>query len=114
MTYWFFNFIIIYADVYTGLWSWLSLTIEERISELASKGIISNVQNKNLIEIFSFIQTINSKTSKISFQELDKIDELIEKLRDINIFFKSIFDKKKIERRREKVNRIKGYTKDQF
>ena len=71
------------------------LTIEERISELASKGIISNVQNKNLIEIFSFIQTINSKTSKISFQELDKIDELIEKLRDINIFFKSIFDKKK-------------------
>ena len=35
------------------------LTMEERILELASKGIISNVQYKTLIEIFNFIQTIN-------------------------------------------------------
>jgi len=90
------------------------LTMEKRISELASKGIISNVQYTNLIEIFNFIQTVNSKTSKISFQELDKIDELIEKLREINVFFNSIFDKKKNERRKEKKNLIKRYSKDQF
>ena len=88
------------------------LTMGERISELASKGIISNIQYKNLIEIFNFIQTINSKTIKISYQELDKIDELIEKLREINVFFNSIFDKKKIERRKE--NGIKRYNRDQF
>lgn len=68
------------------------LTIEEQISELASKGIISNVQNENLIEIFNFIQMINSKTNKITFKELDKIDELIEKLGEIDTFFKSIVD----------------------
>ena len=90
------------------------LTMKERISELASKDIISNVQYKNLNEIFNFIQTINSETSKISFQELDKIDELIEKLREINVYFNSIFEKKKIERRKEKVNRKKKYTTNQF
>lgn len=90
------------------------LTIKERISELASKGIISNVQNENLIEIFNFIQMINSKTDKITFQELDKIDELIEILREIDAFFKSIVDKKKIENRKEKLKRIKRYSKDKI
>lgn len=90
------------------------LTMGERISELASKGIISNIQYKNLIEIFNFVQTINSKTSKITYQELDKIDELIDKLREINVFFNSIFDKKKIERRKEKENRIKRHDRDHF
>lgn len=71
------------------------LTIVERISELASKGIISNAQNEILTKIFNFIQMINSKTSKLSFQELEKIDELIKKLREINVFFKSITEKKK-------------------
>lgn len=64
--------------------------------------------------IFNFIQIINSKTSKISFQELDKIDELIEKLKEVNVYFSSIFEKKKIERRKEKRNRIKKFTKHQF
>ncbi|MBA7516957.1 hypothetical protein ES705_09007 [subsurface metagenome] len=59
------------------------------------QSIISNVQNENLIEIFNFIQTINSKTSKLTFQEIEKIDELTKKLREINAFFNSITDKKK-------------------
>ena len=59
------------------------------------QGIISNVQNENLIEIFNFIQTINSKTSKLTFQEIEKIDELTKKLREINAFFNFIADKKK-------------------
>ncbi len=75
------------------------LTIEERISQLASKGIISNVQNENLIEIFNFIQMINSKSDKITFQELDKIDELIRKLREIDVIFKFIVEEFEITRK---------------
>jgi len=90
------------------------LTIKERLSELASKGIISDVQYENLITIFNFIQIIKSKSDKITFQDLEKIEDLIKILREIDAFFKSIVDNKKIEKRKEKLNRIKKYSEDQF
>lgn len=50
---------------------------------------------------------IKSKTDKITFQDLEKIDDLINILREIDAFLKAIVDSKKIEKRREKLNRIK-------
>jgi len=38
---------------------------------------------------------INSKTNKLIIQKLEKIDELIKKLREINDFFNSITENKK-------------------
>jgi len=71
------------------------LTTKERFSELASKGIISITQKETLFEILNFIKKIEDKTKKLTFKELEKIDILINKAKEIYFHLKSKTAKKK-------------------
>ncbi len=89
------------------------LTVKERISELSSKNIISLNQKNTLLEILAFLDMMKSKTSKISFQELEKIDYFITKAKETNVFLSSIAEEKKKERRSkwERGNEFTNFNK---
>lgn len=84
------NLSIIYLPLYFELKP--NIRLKKRINELVDKKIISEIHSLSLVSIIDYIKKIESKEIKISYIDLEEIDEIIIKAIEIERHIRSLIE----------------------